>query len=96
MKKLIEEAPEVAKSFFSLTESVTDYGEFDKKIKELIILGIFTGTGAMRGLGTHVERAIKAGATKKEIIGAILLALPICGISNVNMAVEKALEGMQE
>lgn len=92
MRNIIKEAPEVAKAFFLLTEEITKYSNIDLKVKELVLIGIFTASGGIRGVGTHIERAIKNGATKEEVYGAILLALPVVGISNVNIAVEKAEE----
>lgn len=92
MQNVIKEAPKVAQSFFDLAKSVTQYSPLDQKTNELILLGIFTTHRGLRGMGTHVERAIEVGATKEEIIAAILLALPIIGITDVTLALDKALE----
>ncbi|MGG3569634.1 carboxymuconolactone decarboxylase family protein [Priestia megaterium] len=92
MKNIMAEAPEVSRSFFNLTNSVTEYSKMDLKTKELILIGIFTTNRGIRGINTHVIRALEAGATKEEVLGAILLALPAVGISNVTLAFEKALE----
>ena len=56
-----------------------------------VLLGVFTGNRAIKGIATHVERALELGATKEEIISAIYLALPVCGIANVNLALEQAM-----
>lgn len=92
MQSIIKEAPEVAKAFFSLTENITAYSAVDLKVKELILIGIFTASGGFRGVQTHVERALEHGAAKEEILSAILLGLPVIGVPNVNLAMEKALE----
>jgi alkylhydroperoxidase/carboxymuconolactone decarboxylase family protein YurZ len=90
MEVMINEAKNVADAFFNLTGSITDYIPFDLKTKELILVGIFTANDGIRGIGTHVRRAIENGATKEEIIGAILLALPVVGISKVNKCLAEA------
>lgn len=92
MKNMMQEAPQVAQSFFDLAKSVKQYSPLDEKANELIIIGIFSAHRGLRGINTHVERAMAAGATKEEVIAAILLALPIVGITDVNMALDQAME----
>lgn len=94
MKNLIKEAPNVAQGFFDLAKSVKQYSPLDEKTNELIIVGIFAAHRGITGIGTHVQRAVEAGATKEEIIAAILLALPIVGITDVNLALDKAMESI--
>lgn len=94
MKNLIKEAPNVAQGFFDLAKVVKQYSSLDEKTNELIIIGIFAAHRGITGIGTHVQRAMEEGATKEEVIAAILLALPIVGITDVNMALDKAVETM--
>lgn len=95
MKYIIRDAPNVAEAFFSLTKSVKTYSPLDEKTNELILLGIFAAHRGLRGLHTHVERAVAEGATKEEILAAILLALPIVGITDIALAVEQAVETLE-
>ncbi|PRX23128.1 alkylhydroperoxidase/carboxymuconolactone decarboxylase family protein YurZ [Orenia metallireducens] len=96
MQKMIQEVPRVTDSFFKLTEEITQYSQLDKKTKELILIGIFVAEGSKRGLKTHVERALTEGASKNEVISAIIFALPVMGISKVNTSIEVALEVLGE
>jgi alkylhydroperoxidase/carboxymuconolactone decarboxylase family protein YurZ len=96
LEDIMNEAPKVASKFFELTEEITKYSMIDLKTKELILIGIFTSNGGTKGIETHVERALKNSATKEEIIGSILFAIPVCGISNVNLAIKKALNFMEK
>ncbi len=96
MQNVIKEAPAVAQSFFDLAKSVKQYSPLDEKTNELILIGIFATHRALRGLATHVERAMEEGATKEEMIAAILLALPIIGISDVTLAIDKTMEVIEE
>lgn len=92
MKNIIENAPSVANNFFELTKSITEFADvIDPKTKELILIGIFTASGGLRGIETHVKRALDIGASKNEILGSILFALPVVGISNITLSMEKAL-----
>jgi len=95
MKNLIKEAPNVAQGFFDLAKSVKQYSALDEKTNELIIIGIFAAHRGITGIGTHVQRAMDEGATKEEVIAAILLALPIVGITDVNLALDKAIETIE-
>lgn len=91
MKNIIREAPEVGEAFFALTRAIRGYAPLDPKTTELVLIGIFAAHRGLRGIGTHIERAVAAGANKKEILGAIMLALPVVGITNVTLAVDAAL-----
>ena len=88
MQDLIDNAPNVAQAFFSLTKSCRDQSTLGPRINELILVGIFTAQGAMRGLHTHISRALEHGASQEDILAAITLALPAIGITHVNQAVE--------
>lgn len=92
MKNLIKEAPNVAQNFFDLAKSVKQYSPLDERTNELIIIGIFVAHRGLRGLNTHIERAMEEGATKEEVIAAILLALPIIGIADTNLSIDHAME----
>lgn len=93
MKKIIENAPEVAESFFNMTNKITQYGsEIEIKNKELILVGMFVAAGGYNGVKTHAGRALEAGSSQKEIISAILYAIPVVGISKVNIALEEVIK----
>ncbi|HEU5383143.1 MAG TPA: carboxymuconolactone decarboxylase family protein [Ktedonobacteraceae bacterium] len=88
--------PEVAEQFYNLTKSVKGYSPFTEKWNELLLVAIFATHRALRGLGTHIRRAMAEGATKEEILSAILLALPVIGAPDINAALERTLEVIQE
>ena len=93
MQHMIKEAPAVAQGFFDLTKAIRSQSVLGDKLNELVLIGIFVcAPQGLRGLSTHVERALTAGATKEEILSAILLALPVIGVTSTNLALERALE----
>jgi alkylhydroperoxidase/carboxymuconolactone decarboxylase family protein YurZ len=92
MKNLISEAKTVTEAFFNLTSAIKDKSVLSSKQNELILIGIFTVEKAEKGLITHIERALKLGATKDEIVSTIILAIPVIGISKVNFALNTALD----
>lgn len=92
MKYLIQEAKNVADSFFDLTKAIRSRSVLSQKENELVLIGIFTAQRAIKGIHTHVERAVQNGATKDEVLSAIILALPVVGIGKVNEALEVAMQ----
>jgi alkylhydroperoxidase/carboxymuconolactone decarboxylase family protein YurZ len=96
MRNIMIEAPAIAEGFFALTRDIKSYVPMDEKTNELILVGIFAASGGIRGIGTHAERAMQLGATKEEILGAVFLALPVVGISNITQSVEKVLETLNQ
>lgn len=98
MQIIKEETQKVFEAFYTLTDAVSQYAPFDEKQKELILCAIFAthGTEAIHGLGHHVLRASELGATREEILGAILLILPVVGISHTTLAMKKAEEVLHD
>jgi len=92
MQQLIDNAPNVAQAFFGLTKSCREQSSLGPRTNELILVGIFTAQGALRGLHTHINRALEHGATQEDILAAITLALPAVGITHVNQAIEILME----
>lgn len=96
MKNIKNEAPKVVEAFRNLTNAIDEYSTVNKKTKELILLGIFTADKAAKGIETHTRLALENGATRQEIISAILYALPVVGIPSVTMALNNALKTIEE
>jgi len=91
MKNMIQEAPDVADAFFAMTRAVKKASPLDERTNELVLVGIFAACRGLRGIVTHVERAREHGATREEIVAAILLALPVVGVTDVNLALDRAI-----
>ena len=96
MKNIIAHAPQVADAFFAFTRAIRESSALDPKTMELVLVGIFAAHRGLRGIGTHVERAAAAGASRAEILSAIMLAIPVVGITNVTLAVDAALARLDE
>lgn len=65
----------------------------DPKTKQLINLAIQTANRNPRGVGFHAMMAKQAGATRQEIIGAVVLNLHLSGLAAVLDALPAAVEG---
>jgi alkylhydroperoxidase/carboxymuconolactone decarboxylase family protein YurZ len=78
-----KEAPEVAKGFDSLIQSLVQTKGLDGKTKQLIYIGIKATLGDVDAIKYHVPMAKQLGATREEIKDTILITLTVCGLKGV-------------
>jgi alkylhydroperoxidase/carboxymuconolactone decarboxylase family protein YurZ len=71
--------PEVLESWRDLQELTFSPGALDSKTKLLIAMAIDVEHGAMQGAIAIGKRALKAGATKEEIVETLRVAYNIGG-----------------
>lgn len=74
-----KEAPEHAKAWAEMISKISQENVLDAKTTSLIYIGILAALGIESGIAYHVNVAKQAGASKKEIIHAALIALPPAG-----------------
>jgi len=77
------EAPEVAKAFNGLIMSLVASRGLDQKTKQLIYIAMKASMGDEMAVMAHVPMAKQAGATKEEVVDAILMTLTVSGIRGV-------------
>ncbi len=53
----------------------------DPKVRELVFLGIQTALGLEDSVRAHVPRAVQAGATREEIVTAMMISVANAGVS---------------
>ncbi|HLB25382.1 MAG TPA: carboxymuconolactone decarboxylase family protein [Nitrospirota bacterium] len=75
--------PDAGKAYTSLFQSVMERPALDEKTRQLILIGAMTAQNYPPGVRAHVPQAIKAGATREEILDAVLTPLPVSGINGV-------------
>ncbi|HIH69344.1 carboxymuconolactone decarboxylase family protein [Methermicoccus shengliensis] len=98
MERLASELPEVFEKFGKLHEAVFSDRSLSVKQKELIAVGIAVAIRCSPCLRHHVEEALKAGATKDEILEAVSVGLTMRGGPAMHYAAEaiEMLEGDHE
>lgn len=69
-----ELTPEHLDAWRNFSRSVYHKGELDKKTKQLIAVAVAHVTQCPYCIRAHVPQAIKAGATKQEVMEAIWVA----------------------
>jgi AhpD family alkylhydroperoxidase len=77
------EAPEVATAFNGLIMSLVASRGLDQKTKQLIYIAMKASVGDEMAVRAHVPMAKQAGATKEEVVDAILMTLAVSGIRGV-------------
>jgi len=87
-----KEAPEVAKSFDGLIDSLKATNGLDPKTKQLVYIGIKSVQGDAVAVHFHVIMAKKLGATREEIKDTILITLSVCGLKGVATCLKPALD----
>jgi alkylhydroperoxidase/carboxymuconolactone decarboxylase family protein YurZ len=77
------EAPEVAKAFNGLIMSLVASKGLDQKTKQLFYIAMKASMGDEIAVKAHVPMAKQAGATREEVVDAILMTLTVSGIRGV-------------
>jgi alkylhydroperoxidase/carboxymuconolactone decarboxylase family protein YurZ len=90
-----DECKGVADAYIKLSEEINIDGVLDKKTLNLILVGIFSTTHDPVALRAFVRDAFNAGATKKEIESAALLAFK-AGVTSAEMSIPIILEVEKE
>jgi AhpD family alkylhydroperoxidase len=75
--------PKVWSQYVALRDACDRSGPLPAKTRELINIGIEVARKRHGGLVAHISRARNAGATKTEILHAVLLACPLVGLPDV-------------
>lgn len=78
-KMLAEEIPGPASSFADLHRAALDEGALPRKVKELIALGISVCVGCSGCIANHLRGALRAGASREEIVEAIGVSILMGG-----------------
>ena len=81
--KLRVEVPEPAETLLKSIRDVHNESVLSIKEKELICLGISLGLGCESCIVMHMKSALEAGATKKEIMETLALAVTLKGTSSI-------------
>lgn len=85
------EAPEVSAAFNGLIQSIINTHGLDAKTKQLIYIAIKASKGDREALKFHVPMAKQSGATREEVVDAILMTLTVSGITGVASCLPEAL-----
>jgi len=86
------EAPDVAKAFEDLIGAIVASKGLDQKTKQLVYIAIKASNGDVSAVNAHVPMAKELGATKEEVVDAILMTLTVSGIRGVVSCLPEAVK----
>lgn len=95
MDVFLKEAPQVAEAFNGLIRSIVVSKGLDEKMKQLIYIALKAANRDETAVKFHVLMARQLGATKEEVVDAILVTLTVCGISGVTSCLPVAIDCFQ-
>lgn len=75
----MQEAPEHQKIWLDTVQKLDAVSNLDTKTAELAYIAVLAASRLESGLPFHIQHAKSLGATKEEIISAILIGLPAVG-----------------
>ncbi len=75
----VTEAPEQAKAWGALVQALGQASALDAKTGALAYLAVLAALERPSGIPFHVQAAKKAGASREEVISAVLVGLPAAG-----------------
>lgn len=78
-KTFMTEAPAYSTAWGELIQKLAQVNILEQKTSELAILAILASLNRLSGIPFHVAAAKSAGASRNEVISAILIGLPIVG-----------------
>lgn len=87
-----KEAPDVATAFNDLIMSLVSRKGLDGKTKQLIYIAMKAAMGDDMAVKAHIPMAKAAGATRDEVVDAILMTLTVSGIRGVVHCLPEAIK----
>lgn len=74
-----KEAPDTQKAWMEMVQKLDSTSALDKKTEELAYVAVLAAVRLESGIPFHVKMAKDKGATREEIVSAILVGLPAVG-----------------
>ena len=75
----MSQAPQHARAWGTMVQGLAGAGALDDKTRELVYLAVLAALRLESGVPFHVQAARQAGASRDEVISAILVGLPAAG-----------------
>jgi alkylhydroperoxidase/carboxymuconolactone decarboxylase family protein YurZ len=87
----MSEAPDFAQAWGSMVQDLAEASALDEKTKDLAYLAVLASLNRLSGIPFHVASLKAKGASREEVISAILVGLPAAG-HVVTQALPSAIE----
>jgi AhpD family alkylhydroperoxidase len=77
----LKEVPEISGPWMAAVGQCAKANALDAKTRELAYLAVLAALRMEGGVPFHVKAAKAAGATRAEVVGAVLVGLPAAGLA---------------
>lgn len=91
----LNQAPQHARAWMGAVEGLAHASALDSKTRALCYLSVVAALRLTSGVPFHVRQAKAVGASRDEVVSAILVGLPAAGTA-VTVALPEALEAYDE
>ena len=81
----LNEAPAQAQAWMQMAQALDQASALDKKTEELAYIAVLAATGNTSGVPFHVLSAKSQGASRQEVLSAVLLGLPAAGATVIGV-----------
>ncbi|WP_180132213.1 carboxymuconolactone decarboxylase family protein [Rhodoferax sp. BLA1] len=81
----LQEAPAQAQAWMQMAQALDQASALDKKTEELAYIAVLAATGNTSGVPFHVLSAKSQGASRQEVLSAVLLGLPAAGATVIGV-----------
>ena len=95
-EKFSQKYPDIVKDYQQLGKSCRESGPLEPKYQDLINLGIAIGANSRGSVMSQTRKALTSGASKDEILHAVLLSLTTTGFPNMIAALGWVEEVFEE
>ncbi len=75
----LEQAPRHSAAWMRAVKELGEASALDPKTEAIAYIAVLAATGRHSGIAFHTEEARKAGASRQEVVSAVLLGLPAVG-----------------
>ncbi len=89
------DAPDHAAAWRTMVGELAHASALDPKTRELAFIAVLAVQQLLSGIAFHVKTAKQLGATREEVISAVLIGLPAAG-HTVTQALPAAIEAYDE
>lgn len=78
-KNFMNEAPKQAQAWGAMIQELSNASALDEKTSALAYLAVLAALQMENGIPFHVKTAKDSGASREEVISAVLIGLPAAG-----------------
>ena len=91
MEVLSADCPSAADALKTFFAALLAQPALEAKTKQLVYIAAAAAAGHVRGVAPHVERAKALGASRQEVLEALLLTLPAAGFGPLSQCLPAAM-----